>query len=112
MAGHGTKSPSECCKTPSLFSADVTAQCKSQYPNHSKGPHKKCCVVECIMNSTGILVNGNIEKAIAKKVMTQSVINDPAWVKVIDAAVDKCVADGKNCHFVQFRNALERIIIN
>lgn len=59
------------------------------------GPHKKCCMVECIMNSTGILVNGNINEAIAKKVMTQSVINDPAWVKVINAAIDKCMIDGK-----------------
>lgn len=37
MAGNGAMNPSECCKTPTLFSADVTMQCKSQFPNHSKG---------------------------------------------------------------------------
>lgn len=111
MAGHGSKNPSECCKTPVLFSADVATQCKSQYPNHSKGPHKKCCVVECIMNSTGVLVNGKIDKVIAKKVMTQSVINDPAWVKVVEAAVDKCMADGKIVT-MHFKDILKVIIIN
>lgn len=51
---------------------------------------------ECVMNATGILVNGKFDKTIAQKVLTQNVLADAAWVKVINSAIDKCLADGKN----------------
>ena len=51
---------------------------------------------ECVMNATGILVNGKFDKTIAQKVLTQNVLSDAVWVKVINNAIDKCLVDGKN----------------
>ena len=51
---------------------------------------------ECVMNATGILVNGKVDKIIAQKVLTQNVLADAAWVKVINSAIEKCLVDGKN----------------
>lgn len=59
------------------------------------GPPKGCCMSECIFNATGILVNGKMDKTIAQKVLTQNVLADEAWVKVINSAIDKCLVDGK-----------------
>lgn len=58
------------------------------------GPPKGCCISECVFNATGILVDGKMDKTIAQKVLTQNVLADAAWVKVINSAIDKCLVDG------------------
>ena len=102
------KDPKDCCEMPALIDTDIVEKCKAAFPRPSgppptglpsgppppKGGPKGCCMSECIMNSTGILVNGKVDKIVAQKVMAQNLQGDAAWVLVINNAIDKCQLDG------------------
>lgn len=107
MRGPGAKNPSECCEMPTLVDTAIVEKCKADFPKPARPsgpppsgappPHggpKGCCMGECIMNTTGILVNGKFDKVVAQKVMAQNVQGDAAWVLIINNAIDKCQIDG------------------
>lgn len=118
MAFNAAKNPTDCCKMPILIDSAITMKCETDFTkpvgppkgklsginphsllnkflNSFSGPPKGCCMSECVMNATGILANGKFDKAVAQKVLTQNVLAEAAWVKVINSAIDKCLVDGK-----------------
>lgn len=111
MRGPGSKDPSECCEMPTLIDTAIVEKCKAAFPRPPRPsgppptggpsggppPHggpKGCCMSECIMNTTGILINGKVDKVVAQKVMAQNLQGDATWVLIINNAIDKCQIDG------------------
>ena len=115
MRGPGSKNPSDCCEMPALIDTAIVEKCKAAFPRPSGPPPtgvpsgappppgvpKGTCMGECIMNATGILVNGKIDKVVAQKVMAQNLQGDATWVLVINNAIDKCQADGNIISLIQ-----------
>lgn len=123
MKGPGSKDPLECCEMPSLIDTAIVEKCKTAFPklprpsgppptgnpSGAPPPHggpKGCCMSECIMNTTGILINGKVDKVVAQKVMAQNLQGDATWVLVINNAIDKCQIDGIN----NFNNTISILI--
>ncbi|CAO1368761.1 unnamed protein product [Diamesa serratosioi] len=102
MRGHEAKDPSECCEMPEVIDSAIVEKCKGAFPkprgpppfgDPSPGVPRGCCMTECILNSTGILVNGKVDKIVAQKVMAKNLQGDAAWVLIINNAIDKCQID-------------------
>lgn len=94
------KTPAECCQLPEVIPQSEFQKCEAANPKPpppSGGPHggpKGCCVSECIMNNTGIMIGGKLNKAAAVKYLSDKMAGDAEGVKVVTAAVDFCEKEG------------------
>lgn len=85
---------SECCNTPNRLDLSAEKLCCDKCDSLSF-EEKKDCAMSCYINTTGILVNGKINKDAVVEILVQNKV-DPYYgrtladVKEIKAAVDKC----------------------
>jgi hypothetical protein len=112
------KTPNECCQIPDIIPQSVFEKCEAANPRppppaHGMPPKGEyavkafiqllqsfpplgCCMSECVMNTTGIMVNGKLDKAAAVKYMTERLTGDAEAIRVATAAVDYCEKESNN----------------
>lgn len=81
------KSPFECCQIPELISQDVFKTCETANPAPAGPPSpdkmaSTCCVAECVMNTTKVMVAGKPDKAAAIAYLTSKLAGDAESIKV------------------------------
>lgn len=81
------KTPMECCKLPEVIPESEFKKCEALNPGPppppgAGGPQKGCCMSECILNNTGILVGGKLDKAAAVKFLSEKMAGDAEAIKV------------------------------
>lgn len=103
------KNPIECCDVPMIIEKATMDACAAKHgkpmgPPPSaggapSGPPPSGCMIDCALEATKAVVNGNLDVAVLKTYIKGRVSGD--WTSVLEKAVDECVAENagqKNDH--------------
>ncbi|GAB0092157.1 hypothetical protein DMENIID0001_071300 [Sergentomyia squamirostris] len=102
--------PKECCHFPRPLKDGDFHKCVEEFGKQTSrnleavengAPIRGCCVSECVMNSTGAVVDGQIDVGIMKRQMKEAAGDVSEWAEVIDKTAEKCLtaAEGKAGEF-------------
>ncbi|XP_059613763.1 general odorant-binding protein 66-like [Phlebotomus argentipes] len=98
--------PKECCHFPRPINDENFHKCVEQFGKQSHrnleavqsgGPERGCCVSECVMNSTGAIVDGHIDAGKMKSMMKEAAGDAAAdWEPVLEKMAEKCLAEAES----------------
>ncbi|XP_055690564.1 general odorant-binding protein 66-like [Lutzomyia longipalpis] len=96
--------PKECCHFPRPINDDQFHKCVEEFGKQTRrnleaiesgGPARGCCVSECVMNSTGAVVDGHIDVGIMKRVMKEVSGDVSEWEEIVGKATEKCIGEAE-----------------
>ncbi|CAO1297332.1 unnamed protein product [Diamesa hyperborea] len=102
LAGPPLVNPRECCERPVVIEDSVFSKCFSDRDSgnpQERNPYNKMgCVAQCVLNTIGVLENGqiNVNKAIVKAKVQLNANNEQIWIPIVSDAITNCSAEANN----------------
>lgn len=83
--------PESCCKTPQILSQELNDKCRIECQRKEFFSQRQFeCAHNCSYLESGLIVEGKVNFAVVKKMLSENSKNAEAWEKPIDSAVETC----------------------